>query len=481
MMRSLYAGVSGLQNHQTRMDVIGNNVANVNTTGFKKGRVNFQDLLSQTQAGAARPGERIGGVNPKQVGLGVNIASIDTIHTQGSLQTTGVKTDVAIQGEGFFIFRDGDQNLFSRAGAFSLDAEGTLVNPSNGMRLQGWQAQTIDGQTFVNPSSEIGDLRIPIGSKDPAKATSEVFIASNLNKITPTIPADNPSAEAVRAGTWQTSYQIFDPFGGNLRLEIDYARAPEEQGANLWQGTMRLVDADGNEVPAQLSVGGTANADADNTFLIQFDNFGTLESLQNAAGGIDNVEDLQIQVQFQVPDTAIPDVVDPEAVNPAFIGAPGDPITQTFNVNLGEVGSFTDSTTQFASESSNKIKRQDGYTMGYLQDFRIDQSGTITGIYSNGTNRSLGQIALASFVNPGGLEKAGENNYVVSINSGEPDVGPSGVAGKGKFIAGALEMSNVDLATEFTDMIVTQRGFQSNSKTIQTSDQMLQELLTLKR
>jgi flagellar hook protein FlgE len=127
MMRSLYSGVSGLQNHQIRMDVIGNNVSNVNTTGFKKGRVNFQDLLSQSQRGAARPNERVGGVNPQQVGLGVNVASIDTIFTQGSLQTTGVKTDLAIQGEGFFVLRSGDQDFYSRAGAFSLDAEGFLV------------------------------------------------------------------------------------------------------------------------------------------------------------------------------------------------------------------------------------------------------------------------------------------------------------------------------------------------------------------
>ena len=149
MMRSLYSGVSGLQNHQTRMDVIGNNISNVNTTGFKKGRVNFQDMISQTMQGAARPNDEVGGVNPKQVGLGMTIASVDTIFTQGSLQSTGVNTDVAVQGNGFFILKDGDKSFYTRAGAFGLDANGVLVNPSNGMKLQGWMAQMVNGTPVV--------------------------------------------------------------------------------------------------------------------------------------------------------------------------------------------------------------------------------------------------------------------------------------------------------------------------------------------
>src|SRR5512138_2710271 len=143
MMRSLFSGVSGLQNHQVRMDVVGNNIANVNTTGFKKGRVNFQDLLYQQMSGASRPNEEVGGVNPKEIGLGMSIASIDTIHTQGSLQTTGVMTDVAVQGNGFFVLQRGDRTFFTRAGAFGLDADGRLVNPGNGFRVQGWSATNV--------------------------------------------------------------------------------------------------------------------------------------------------------------------------------------------------------------------------------------------------------------------------------------------------------------------------------------------------
>ena len=469
MMRSLWAGVSGLQNHQTRMDVIGNNVANVNTTGFKRGRVNFHDMISQTMEGAARPRVEVGGVNPKQVGLGVQVAAIDTIHTQGSLQTTGVKSDVAIQGNGFFVMRSGEQNLFTRAGAFSLDEQGILVNPANGMRVQGWQAEVIDGQTIINTSASLEDLVIPIGGKDPAAATTEVFLASNLNKNTPVIGADSSAAE-IREGTWTVQYDIFDTFGNTHTLDVAFTRIPDEP--NRWNATVQINPELADETLQTIAVGGVESADAQ-TFVVEFSNDGTLRSISNPEGGVQNDGDISVAISFQVPETSIP--IDPDT------GLPEGPATQSFNLNLGRVGAFTDSMTQYSSQSSTKVFRQNGYPMGYLEDYRIDQSGEITGVFSNGTNRTLGQIALASFVNPGGLEKAGENNYVQTINSGLADIGAPGTAGKGIMIAGTLEMSNVDLSQEFTDMIVTQRGFQANSRSIQTADQMLQEVLTLKR
>lgn len=476
MMRSLYSGVSGLQNHQTRMDVIGNNLANVNTTGFKKGRVNFEDLLSQSQKGAARPNDVVGGVNPQQIGLGMMIATVDTIHTQGSMQTTGVKTDVAILGNGFFVLKDGNTQLYTRNGAFGIDANGTLVNPANGLRVQGWQAKELAGDFIVNPSEPIQDMKIPVGSKDPARATTEVFAACNLDKNTPIIP---PGADekTIEEGTWRVSYDIYDGSGNKHILKVDYTRVDGQP--NTWKGTVNIVGNDGTTVVPQLTINGTANAAADNTYTLKFDNFGRLESVANAGGAIVNQKNLSLGIAFKVPGTAIPQGADP--ADPRFQGAPGTPITQTFTFNVGQVGGTTNSSTQFAENSSNKIFQQNGYSMGYLQDFRIDQAGQITGIYSNGTNRLIGQLALGSFTNPGGLEKAGENSYMQSINSGNADIGPSGVAGKGKFMSGALEMSNVDLSETFTDMIVTQRGFQSNSKTIQTSDEMLQTLINLKR
>ncbi len=468
MMRSLYSGVSGLQNHQIRMDVIGNNISNVNTTGFKKGRVNFHDMISQSLQGAARPNERVGGVNPRQIGLGMQISSIDTLFNQGSLQTTGVKTDVAIQGEGFFILREGDVDMYTRAGAFALDANGTLVNPANGMRVQGWEAETEGSLTFINTSGTPGDLIIPIGEKDEARATTTVFAASNLFKGTPVIPPGASESE-IADGTREITKEIYDAFGGTHQLRIDYTRI--DGSPNQWLATVSINADTESPIQPTVSVGGIQSAD--NTYVVEFDNMGRLALASNNGGGLDSDGNVLIDVAFLVPDTSIP--ADP------ITGLTEPPVTQTVSVDIGAVGAMEESTTQFNSESTNKIVRQDGYGLGYLEDFRIDQSGIITGIYSNGTNRPIGQLALAGFTNPGGLEKAGDNTFVVSINSGEPLIDPPGAAGKGSIIAGTLEMSNVDLAEQFTDMIVTQRGFQANSRTIQTSDQMLQEVLTLKR
>ena len=462
MMRSLYAGVSGLQNHQIRMDVLGNNISNVNTIGFKKGRVTFHDMLSQTMSGAAKPTDEVGGVNPKQVGLGMMVASIDTIHTQGSLQTTGVMTDLAIEGNGFFVEKAGDKTFFTRAGNFGIDKDGTLVNPANGLRVQGWKAQTIGGVTTVNTAGDTEDLVIPVGDKDPAFATTEVNFASNLDKRTPLIPA-GAGAEDIQKGTWTTTHDIYDSFGKVHKLQVSFTKVAGI--ANRWQATV-VVDPQAATPTNTTAEVGPAN-NTTNTFFIDFDNLGALSAVSDAQGDTINTGALQVPVSFDVPNATVPP------------GAAA--VRQTFNLNLGTVGSYRDSITQFASKSSTKITGQNGYNMGYLESFKIDQSGKITGVYTNGTRRVLGQIALATFTNPGGLEKEGENTYVVSNNSGDPNIGASGTAGKGKIIAGALEMSNVDLAEQFTDMIVTQRGFQANSRTITTSDQMLQELLTLKR
>ena len=163
MMRSLYSGVSGMQNHQTRMDVIGNNVANVNTNGFKKGRVDFQDMISQQLSGAAAPTTEVGGVNPKEVGLGVQVAAINTIFTQGNLQTTGVQTDIAIQGNGFFILKNGEESFYTRDGSFGLDKAGTLVEPASGLRVQGWMAREVNGEQIVQTAATPTDLIIPVG------------------------------------------------------------------------------------------------------------------------------------------------------------------------------------------------------------------------------------------------------------------------------------------------------------------------------
>jgi len=281
MMRSLYSGVSGLQNHQVRMDVLGNNIANVNTIGFKKGRVNFQDLISQSMQGAARPTEELGGVNPKQVGLGMNIASIDTIHTQGSLQTTGVMTDLSLQGDGFGILRSGDKHLYTRAGAFGLDEEGILVNPANGMRVQGWSAQTLEGVSYINTSDSVGDLVIPVGGKDPAVQTREVYLACNLDKRTAEIP-EGAGPRAAQEGTWSTSFDIFDSFGNIHTLRVDFSRRTGEP--NRWNAAVTIdPESEGTNTLVDLGAGGNNNA---NTFVVEFGNLGTLTAAEDGAGDL---------------------------------------------------------------------------------------------------------------------------------------------------------------------------------------------------
>lgn len=463
MMRSLYSGVSGLQNHQTRMDVIGNNISNVNTVGFKRGRVNFQDMISQQMSGAAKPTDEIGGVNPKEVGLGMTVASIDNIFNQGNLQSTGVSTDLAIQGNGFFIMKNGEESFYTRNGAFGLDSEGTLVNPANGMRVQGWMANEINGEMIVTTAATPTDLVIPVGSKDPAKETTNVNFACNLNKNTPEITEGANEADIAK-GTWNTEQKVYDSFGNTHMLSISFRRV--EGNPNQWQATVQIDPDNADYTQTRIGLGTTDGVQ--NTFLVNFDNYGLLQSVTDSAGNATNPDgQIILQASYSVPDSNADEN--------------GNPYRQTMNINLGTIGSAIDTVTQSASKSTTKAYYQDGYTMGYLDNFKIDSSGIITGVYSNGTNRTLGQIALATFSNDRGLEKAGDNTYVESNNSGMARIGESGVAGKGSLMAGALEMSNVDLSEQMTDMIVTQRGFQSNAKTIQTADTLLETVLSLKR
>ena len=463
MMRSLYSGVSGLQNHQTRMDVIGNNISNVNTNGFKRGRVNFQDMISQQLSGAAKPTDELGGVNPKEVGLGMTVASIDNVFTQGNLQSTGISTDLAIQGNGFFVMKNGEETFYTRNGAFGLDMDGTLVNPANGMRVQGWMAEEVNGQMLVTTAATPEDLIIPVGSKDPAKETTNVNFACNLNKNTPEI-LEGASADDIFKGTWGTEQKIYDSFGNEHMLSVSFRRVVGNP--NQWEATV-VIDQD-NADYTQTRVGLGTTDGVGNTFLVNFDNYGALQSVTDTAGNVTNPEgQVVLQTSFAVTDSNVDEQ--------------GNPYRQTLNINLGTIGSFKDTITQSASKSTTKAFYQDGYTMGYLDNFKIDSSGIITGVYSNGTNRTIGQIAMATFANDRGLEKAGDNTYVESNNSGMARIGESGVAGKGSLMAGALEMSNVDLSEQMTDMIVTQRGFQSNAKTITTAYTLLETVLSLKR
>lgn len=408
MMRSLFAGVSGLKNHQTRMDVIGNNIANVNTVAFKASRVTFEDILSQTIEGARSPQTGgAGGVNPKQVGLGVRIGSIDTLFTQGGLQTTDNPTDFAIQGDGFFIVSDGRQVYYTRDGAFKLSADGGLVN-SGGLRVQGWLA---DANGVIDTTKALQDIYIPLGTQMKPKATGNITFEGNLD------------ANAADGTTWVTSAQVYDSLGNVHTLTVTFTK----NGVNTWDWTATL---DGNAPTS----GGSGTVGFDATGLV-------------TSGGTGNAT-------FDL----------------TGIGAESLNLTIDFSA-----------LTQFGGNPSAYISYQDGYEAGSLDMVTTDSNGVITGIFTNGQSKPLAQIALATFPNPQGLLKQGGNLYQISNNSGLPSIGPANSGGRGSIAVGALEMSNVDLAQEFTNMIVTQRGFQANSRVITTSDEMLQDLINIKR
>ncbi len=406
MMRSMFAGVTGLRNHQMRLDVIGNNIANVNTVGFKASRVNFQEVFNQTIRGASSPQSGVGGTNPQQVGLGMSVASIDTLQSQGNLQTTGKMTDMAVQGNGFFVLTSAGSQVFTRAGNFDLDSAGYLVDPASGLKVQGWTANA--GVFPVKDGSNCTDIQIPVGTTVGAKATAGIGYANNLD------------SRVAAASNFVTSIDVFDSLGKPQSLTVTFTKAA---AANQWTWT-----ASG---PAGI---------AGNTGNVTFNNDGS------------------------------------------FNASTGGPITftPTGAAAMSVIPDFS-KVTQYASSSTVSALSRDGYPSGSLQSFTVDSTGTVTGVYSNGLTQKIAQVALATFANPGGLIKRGENLYEESNNSGIKQVGEAGTNGRGSIAAGSLEMSNVDLSQEFTSMIVTQRGFQANSRIITTSDEMLQELVNLKR
>lgn len=422
MLRSIFTAISGLHNHQIRLDVVANNIANINTVGFKKGRVNFQDILSQILTGASTPvAGGVGGMNPKQVGLGMTLGSIDALFNQGNLQTTGVNTDVAIQGNGLFILSDGLVSRYTRAGIFTLDANGTLVNASNGWGVQGWNA--VSGVITPTPGTET-NIVIPVGSSIPASATSSVTFTGNLD-----------ATEPVAAGVDRTaSIVIYGSTGRRYTLTLGFDRTAAGIPSTWAVTLVSLLDDSGAAVPGA-GLGATTVA------------YNANGSYNAGASVIGNLT--------------------------ANLAAYGEN-----NLNFAPTYS---STTQYASGYTAIASNQNGYTSGTLLSFNIANNGVISGSYSNGLRQNLAQIALVNFANPSGLLKEGDNLFSETSNSGNALVGVANTGGLGSIFAGTLEMSNVDLSEEFTTMITAQRGFQANSRAITTSDEILQELLTLKR
>lgn len=443
MMRAMFASVSGLSTHQAKMDVIGNNIANVNTIGYRASRITFQEIFSQTIKGASAPDPAIGraGTNPMQVGLGINISSIDTITTRGSLQRTDNPTDLSIEGDGFFIVKGSkaDTYKFTRAGNFIIDQMGNLTTPG-GLSVYGWldygDKTDADGNYIFDTNKPVEPINLYTdeynGNKRvvSAKATENAILTGNIDSSIPVFDSTKETDAQVIVPVI-----VYDSLGNEYEIGIEFRKEAVTSGTTTWDW----------------KVVGSKGLTATTT--------GTTEISFNSDGKI-------------VPPAGSSNVTATITLTP-----PDDSGSVPFDVTLD----FT-KMTMFASENSVKPLTVDGYPSGSLTSCSIGPDGMITGIYSNGKQKPLGLIGLAEFDNPAGLQKVGDNMYIPSANSGTfSRAVRAGVGSVGTLNPGTLEMSNVDLAKQFTDMITTQRGFQANSRIMTTVDEMLQEMVNMKR
>lgn len=631
MLKSLYSGISGLQSHQIAMDVESNNVANVNTIGYKYSRANFSDLLAQTSQIATAPQGDLGGKNSVQIGLGATINSVTRIHSQGSIQNTDKNTDVAIQGDGFFVVSadGGNTYKYSRSGDFKFDASGNFVD-NNGFIVQGWPRDTTTG--MVDATAPISNINIPPGLTTPASASSQIIIKANLSssekttqispthtlnstagldidpvtgiiteksedmgvmfnatgealQLTPTNAADplNPiggqgitvsfnnntntrefryTTDSTLAGTIVGTAAAATPAAPPAAAipaipDVYYFNTTEQLRAGLQnqasdeaiggsagatvtlnsQGKFLISNASTTAVPpgtaATITVAAitdantvansrftdtfstlagsmppdsnkqsqSINAATHSTSIDVFDSLGSKHTVKIdfRKQSVGTTTDWSYSISVPLPGSigGVPpnqNIIEGGTASfsssGALLGATIPSITfspnngasgnQTIALNFGIAGNFG-GITSFDNPSATTGIQQDGYPGGDLVGIRIDQSGTLIGSFSNGRSFGLAQIGMAKFTNNEGLVSDGGNTYLQSANSGEPIIGTAATAGRGFMQASSLEASNVDLSKSLTNLIIIQRGYQANGKTITTSDTLLETLLGIKR
>ncbi|MDT0632369.1 flagellar hook protein FlgE [Rubrivirga sp. S365] len=429
MIRSLRTGVSGLKSNQVRMDVIGNNIANVNTAAFKRSRVAFNELLGQRLLGLGRSSGG-SGINPASIGTGVAIGSVDQDWSQGTFEYTNVGTDLALSGDGYFIAKGGDGNVLTRAGNFTFNADGELVT-AGGLPVQGWQYNP-DGTLNTG---QLQNIRLDLELNAAPKETDEVGIGGNLSANLDAAPLD-PAADPQPLDSQITMSQVVYDGQGRAHTLVTTL---QKTATNEWGVASAQLAGDANATPPVPATDLTVSAGA-----VTFDNAGNLTA----------------------PDPATFDITG------TYPGTAGDDVALTLDVAQ---------LTQYGGSTTATISSQNGQAAGRLVGYGIDPSGTLSLNFSNGEQRDVSKIAIAQVNNPNGLEQRGENFYGVTSAAGDLLVGRAGQEVNTSVVAGALESSNVDLANEFTDMIVTQRGYQASARVITTSDELLQELVQLKR
>jgi flagellar hook protein FlgE len=432
VMRALYTGVSGLRAEGEALGVVGDNIANTNTVGFKRQRAVFQDVLGHSI---------LAGTTSALPGSGVRMGDVQQIFSQGSLSNTGIATDIALNGDGFFVVNgtvDGiTGNFYTRAGMMNIDKDGYLVNP-NGLQVQGYAANP-DGTLQASVSS----LRVPTASLAPF-ATSEIAVTANLDAGAPIlVPAWDPLDPAATAN-YSTSMTVYDSLGEQRTLDVYFRKTAD----NAWE---YHVLADGADI-----AGGTAGV---------FQEIGTGGTLTfDTNGALSDAQTTQLSIDF------------------AGGATPAQLIDVDFGQDiLNDGATGLAGTTQFASASAVSAQSQDGYASGEFSGIAIDGVGLVQGLYTNGEKIAIGQLAVAKFRSNDGLGKAGAGLWIETRESGSVALGGAGAGGRASVSSGALEQSNVDLAEEFVGLIQHQRSYSANAKTITTADEMLQELINIKR
>jgi flagellar hook protein FlgE len=455
------------------MDVIGNNIANVNTVGFKSSSVNFSDIFYQTTQSATGPNEDTGaaGRNAMQIGLGANVASITAAITQtGGAQRTDNPFDVMISGDSFFVVNSGGTNYFTKAGSFKVDAAGTLTTAS-GATVMGWQVDPDDETKTLAAAVSPLKIMAPENLYSAPEATTEVYVSGNIDS------KDTQVAFGASGKTVNVSF--YDNMGYSYTADFNVMQINATTTNQYTVSLKDIKDADGKSIFVQ--------ENADGTFSAKATTVGIDASALTVA--VDNVTG-EVTLTGTWPTLAF------DGTTGKFTSV-GDPATTPESISLNiSGGNFQplnidfSTITMYSTSGSSALEYTKGSLagigagkqVGNMTGVSIDTSGKIYGKYDNGDSILLGQIAVASFANPAGLESVGNSMFAQTQNSGEFDgIGQDVSLGGGSFTTGVLEMSNVDLSAQFTDMITTQRGFQANSRIITTSDTLLEELVNLKR
>lgn len=430
ILASLHTGISGLQSQGMVLGIIGDNISNAATTGFKAGRGEFQDVIATNLRGI------LGG---NQIGRGVRLGAATSLFTQGNLTPTERDSDMAIRGDGFFVCKDPGPTAgvsYTRDGSFRFDDKGRLTT-SDGHLIQGYRINPDTGKT----AAELSDVQFQSNTV-PARGTEGIRIDANLDSRKPVNPNEFDLMTADKNADFSTSARIYDTTGTSQNITLHFFKAGEQE----WKW---YASADGG--------------------VLQGGEEGKMQQIASGKltftpdGKLNTDEILQSNISFR--------------------GATAD---QKVDFNFGDSimtrkGTGLQGSTHYGSKSQIFRQLQDGYASGTLTNYSVDDFGAVSGSYSNGITRPLAQIAVSRFENNEGLFKVGQNRFKEAFNSGQPLVGAAGEAGRGTIVAKTLEASNVDLATEFVHMIQTQRNFQANAKTITTSDELLNEIIQLKR